>query len=52
MALRQYGLVLPGMALHRRHEADSTVTMLMVVPLHEAVHPLCVNLPLSQLILR
>ena len=40
MAIRQYGLVLSGMTLHRCHEPDSAVTMLMVVPLHEAVHPL------------
>ena len=36
MSLGQYDFVFSCVALHRRHEADSTVAVLIVVPLDEA----------------
>lgn len=40
MALGQHLGILPSMPLCRCHQADPAVAMLVVVPLHEAGHPL------------
>lgn len=40
MALGQHLGILPSMSLCRCHQADPAVAMLVVVPLHEAGHPL------------
>jgi hypothetical protein len=39
MTLGQYLLILTTMTLHRSHEADAAVAVLMVVPADKVAHP-------------